>query len=180
MLVFVGFLPAQCSLTLSLLYLAQDLLLLLHLPCLYFSLASHYDLLKLLPDHPQKGNSTSCFPNTIPTPSPLSLSPIHHLLQTTVMVRNVRQAHECLEHGETLLFRDEVEYLLDNMKPSQPLLVRCLRLVCVKVSLHTAMTIAWCSTLSKLTVCPLIEHTVTTVCSTHTHAHTHTHTHALR
>ena len=48
-------------------------------------------------------------------------------IQTAVMVRNVRQAHECLEHGETLLFRDEVDYLLDNMRPSQPLLVRCLR-----------------------------------------------------
>ena len=43
------------------------------------------------------------------------------------IVKNVRQAHECLERGENLQFKDEVEYLLDNMRPDQPLSVRCLR-----------------------------------------------------
>ena len=42
------------------------------------------------------------------------------------VIRNVRQAHECLEIGESQQFFDEVHYLLDSIKPSQPLSVRCL------------------------------------------------------
>ena len=47
-------------------------------------------------------------------------------LQLYTVVRNVRQAHECLEIGESQQFFDEVHYLLDSVKPSQPLGVRCL------------------------------------------------------
>ena len=47
-------------------------------------------------------------------------------LQLYTVVRNVRQAHECLEIGESQQFFDEVNYLLDSVKPSQPLGVRCL------------------------------------------------------
>ena len=48
------------------------------------------------------------------------------LVKLYTVIRNVRQAHECLEIGESQQFFDEVHYLLDSIKPSQPLSVRCL------------------------------------------------------
>ena len=52
----------------------------------------------------------------------------HSIFQSPLctMVRNVRQAHECLESGENQQFFDEMEYLMDSIQPSQPLAVRCL------------------------------------------------------
>ena len=47
--------------------------------------------------------------------------------QLYTVVRNVKEAHECLEHGETQEFKDEVEYLLDGLKDSLGLPIRCLR-----------------------------------------------------
>ena len=38
----------------------------------------------------------------------------------------MREAHQCLEIGENRQFFEETLYLLDNIKPSQPLNVRCL------------------------------------------------------
>ena len=45
----------------------------------------------------------------------------------------MREAHECLEMGESQQFFDEMDYLLDNISPEQPLNVRCLGYVCVRV-----------------------------------------------
>lgn len=42
------------------------------------------------------------------------------------VVKNVREAHQCMEIGENCFFFEEAHYLLDNIKPSQPLHVRCL------------------------------------------------------
>jgi hypothetical protein len=41
-------------------------------------------------------------------------------------VQNVREAHQCMEIGENFQFFEEAHYLLDTVKPSQPLHVRCL------------------------------------------------------
>ncbi len=51
--------------------------------------------------------------------------PIDHSPQPTI-VRNVRQARECLEIGESQEFFDEVRYLLGSIKPAAPLKSRCL------------------------------------------------------
>ena len=51
----------------------------------------------------------------------------HTHIQLVTVVRNVRQAHECLEIGESQQFFDEAHYLLDSMRPSRPLNARCLR-----------------------------------------------------
>ena len=48
------------------------------------------------------------------------------LPQLFTVVRNVKQAHECLELGESQQFFDEMEYLMDSLQPQQPLSVRCL------------------------------------------------------
>lgn len=42
------------------------------------------------------------------------------------VIKNVREAHQCMEIGENCQFFEEAHYLLDNIKPSQPLHVRCL------------------------------------------------------
>ncbi|ELT99924.1 hypothetical protein CAPTEDRAFT_225551 [Capitella teleta] len=42
------------------------------------------------------------------------------------VVKNVKQAHECLEHGETQEFQDDIEYILPGLKDSQPVPTRCL------------------------------------------------------
>ena len=42
----------------------------------------------------------------------------------------MRQAHECLELGESQQFFDDINYLLDNIKPEQPLNIRCLGWAC--------------------------------------------------
>ena len=46
--------------------------------------------------------------------------------QLCTVVRNVRQAHECLESGESQQFFDEMDYLMDSIQQTQPLAVRCL------------------------------------------------------
>ena len=59
------------------------------------------------------------------TPShPHPLTP--HPLQMVTVVRNVKQAHECLELGESREFFDEMGYLLDSIQPKRTLPVRCL------------------------------------------------------
>lgn len=47
--------------------------------------------------------------------------------QLFTVVRNVKEAHECQEHGETQEFHDDVDYILDGLQCSQPLATRCLR-----------------------------------------------------
>ena len=49
------------------------------------------------------------------------------LPQLFTVVANVKQAHECQEHGETQEFEDDIEYIMDGLDDSQPLPVRCLR-----------------------------------------------------
>lgn len=41
----------------------------------------------------------------------------------------MKMAHEVQESGETQDFMDDVEYLLDNLKDSQPYSIRALRFV---------------------------------------------------
>ena len=48
-------------------------------------------------------------------------------LQLFTVVRNVKQAHECLEHGETQDFQDDVDYIMDGLDDTQPMSIRCLR-----------------------------------------------------
>ena len=43
------------------------------------------------------------------------------------MVRNVKQAHECQEHGETQEFQDDIDYIMDGLGDKQTVPVRCLR-----------------------------------------------------
>ena len=49
------------------------------------------------------------------------------LFQLYTVVRNVKQAHECQEYGETQEFCDDIEYILDGLSDTQPLPTRCLR-----------------------------------------------------
>ncbi|OWF55247.1 wings apart-like protein homolog isoform X2 [Mizuhopecten yessoensis] len=42
------------------------------------------------------------------------------------VVKNVKQAHECQEYGETQEFSDDVEYLLAGLQEGQPMSTRCL------------------------------------------------------
>ena len=43
-------------------------------------------------------------------------------------MRNVKQAFEVQESGETQEFTDDVEYLLDGLRNTEPVAIRCLRL----------------------------------------------------
>jgi len=51
------------------------------------------------------------------------------LLQLYTVVRNVKEAHECQEYGETQEFCDDIEYILDGLTDTQPTATRCLRLI---------------------------------------------------
>lgn len=42
------------------------------------------------------------------------------------VVRNVKQAHECQEHGETQEFEDDIIYILDGVKDTESISTRCL------------------------------------------------------
>lgn len=42
------------------------------------------------------------------------------------VVKNVKEAHECQEHGETQEFSDDIEYLLAGLKEGEPMSTRCL------------------------------------------------------
>ena len=46
----------------------------------------------------------------------------------SVELFDVKQPHQCRELGQQQMFRDEVQYLLDGIKPAQPLSTRCLAL----------------------------------------------------
>lgn len=49
--------------------------------------------------------------------------------QLYTVVKNVKEAHECQEHGETQEFADDVEYLLSGIQEGEPMSTRCLRFV---------------------------------------------------
>ena len=42
-----------------------------------------------------------------------------YMLQLYTVVRNVRQAHECQDHGENQQIDDDLEFLLDGLKPRE-------------------------------------------------------------
>lgn len=46
--------------------------------------------------------------------------------QLYTVVKNVKEAHECQEHGETQEFADDVEYLLSGIQEGEPMSTRCL------------------------------------------------------
>ncbi|KAK3101252.1 hypothetical protein FSP39_002172 [Pinctada imbricata] len=46
--------------------------------------------------------------------------------QLYTVVRNVKEAHECQEYGETQDFSDDVDYLLVGLKEGEPMSTRCL------------------------------------------------------
>ncbi|XP_064623648.1 wings apart-like protein homolog [Lineus longissimus] len=46
--------------------------------------------------------------------------------QLFTVVRNVKEAHECQEHGETQEFFDDIEYLLAGLRDTQTVTTRCL------------------------------------------------------
>ena len=43
------------------------------------------------------------------------------------MVKNVKEAHECQEIGETQEFDDDIDYLLEGIRDEEPMSTRCLR-----------------------------------------------------
>ena len=43
------------------------------------------------------------------------------------MVRNVKQAHEVQEFGETQEFEDDIEYIMEGLHDKNKVSVRCLR-----------------------------------------------------
>lgn len=45
------------------------------------------------------------------------------------VVRNVKQAYQCHESGETQEFNDDIEYLLEGVQPGNPIAARCLSVV---------------------------------------------------
>ncbi|KAH3861515.1 wings apart-like protein homolog [Dreissena polymorpha] len=45
------------------------------------------------------------------------------------VVKNVKEAHECQEHGETQEFDDDIEYLLAGIESIEPMSTRCLSCV---------------------------------------------------
>ncbi|KAI6645979.1 Protein wings apart-like protein [Oopsacas minuta] len=45
---------------------------------------------------------------------------------TSVELFDIKQPHQCRELGQQQMFRDEVQYLLDGIKPAQPVSTRCL------------------------------------------------------
>lgn len=45
------------------------------------------------------------------------------------VVRNVKQAYQCHESGETQEFNDDIDYLLEGVQPSNPIAARCLSVV---------------------------------------------------
>ncbi|KAL4240551.1 hypothetical protein ACF0H5_001343 [Mactra antiquata] len=45
------------------------------------------------------------------------------------VVKNVKEAHECQEHGETQEFDDDIEYLLAGIESVEPMSTRCLSCV---------------------------------------------------
>uniref|UniRef100_A0A2R5L3W0 Putative sister chromatid cohesion protein n=1 Tax=Ornithodoros turicata TaxID=34597 RepID=A0A2R5L3W0_9ACAR len=49
--------------------------------------------------------------------------------QLYTVVRNVKQAHQCHESGETQEFNDDIEYLLESVQSSNPVAARCLSVV---------------------------------------------------
>lgn len=55
------------------------------------------------------------------------LESVLFLLQLYTVVKNVKEAHECQEHGETQEFADDVEYLLSGIQEGEPMSTRCLR-----------------------------------------------------
>ena len=42
-----------------------------------------------------------------------------------IIVRNTKNAHECLDEGQTQLFKDDLEYLMDGLKSSHKIATRC-------------------------------------------------------
>ena len=60
-------------------------------------------------------------------PHGLSINIILFLLQLFTVVKNVKEAHECQEHGETQEFDDDIEYLLAGIESIEPMSTRCLR-----------------------------------------------------
>ena len=54
----------------------------------------------------------------------------HYVLlavQLYTVVRNVKQAHEVQESGETQEFQDDIDYIMDGLGDTQTVAIRCLR-----------------------------------------------------
>ena len=49
------------------------------------------------------------------------------ILQLFTVVRNVKQAHEVQEFGETQEFEDDIEYIMEGLQDKNKVSVRCLR-----------------------------------------------------
>ena len=49
------------------------------------------------------------------------------IFQLYTVVRNVKEAHECQESGETQEFDDDIDYLLAGIRDVEPMSTRCLR-----------------------------------------------------
>ncbi len=56
-------------------------------------------------------------------------------MQLFTVVRNVKQAHEVLEHGETQDFDDDILYIMDCLSDKNRVSVRSLRSVHLKISI---------------------------------------------
>ena len=63
-----------------------------------------------------------------PRPPDTSKSPHKRAIAEPTEIYDVKQPHQCRELGQQQMFRDEVQYLLDCIKQTQPLSTRCLAL----------------------------------------------------
>ena len=55
------------------------------------------------------------------------LNAFFFIFQLYTVVRNVKEAHECQESGETQEFDDDIDYLLAGIRDVEPMSTRCLR-----------------------------------------------------
>ena len=62
----------------------------------------------------------------------------------------MKEAHEVQEHGETVEFEDEIDYIVDGLNDKQKVPTRCLRLVLWN---HMSINILCLFFLSRLLIC---------------------------
>ncbi|XP_013405547.1 wings apart-like protein homolog, partial [Lingula anatina] len=87
---------------------------------------------------PPKLHRTTSLPKKLSEPQAVtSLKVQREYKQLFTVVRNVKEAHECQEHGETQEFFDDIEYLLDGLRDVQSPSTRCLS--CMGLATKSAM-----------------------------------------
>ena len=83
---------------------------------------------KLKSPKQDKNKQTKQKPRQKPQDSKSPKRPKEHTTSLPVELLDVKQPHQCRELGQQQMFRDEVQYLLDGIKPARALSTRCLAL----------------------------------------------------